>query len=193
MEYDFLLAGTITGDEFDAMRELARPAHPLREPKLIPYPCLNALRRLGTKKIYADTADIGELKGAISIDESSIYSDVDGNTINQPLVHNVIREYLDQWDPQACSDRFGFSVNKPATLEQTARCSAPRLETILIIFSPAAGRGRSVFNFTWPDKISESREGYRPMDASDGSVGNHQDSFRPLRSRMFHRGPRPRA
>jgi transaldolase len=124
MEYDSLLAGTITGDEFDAMRELARPAHPLREPKLIPHPCLNALRRLGTKKIYADTADIGELNGAISIDESSIYSDVDGNTINQPLVHNVIREYLDQWDPQACSDRFGFSVNKPATLEQTALCYA---------------------------------------------------------------------
>ncbi len=124
MEYDSLIAGTITGEEFDAMRVLARPAQPLREPNLIPHPRLNALRRLGTTKIYADTADVRELQGVISIDESSIYSDVDGNTINQPLVHKVIRKYLDQWDPQTCSDRFGFSVNKPVTLERTALCYA---------------------------------------------------------------------
>ncbi|MBX3300596.1 MAG: hypothetical protein KF693_00115 [Nitrospira sp.] len=112
---------TITGNAPEAMKAFARPTQPLREPKLVPHPNLGALRRLGTTKIYADTADVRELTELIAIGESSIYSDVDGNTANQPLVHKVIQEYLGLWDPQACSDRFGMSTDR---LDRVALCYA---------------------------------------------------------------------
>lgn len=116
--------GTITGIATEAMKVLARPTQPRRKANLVPHPRLDALRRLGTTKIYADTADVEELNALVAIDERSIYAGVDGNTANQPLVHKVIQNYLSQFDPRAFVEQFVFSRERRLRLEQSALCYA---------------------------------------------------------------------
>ncbi|GKS62821.1 hypothetical protein YTPLAS72_01250 [Nitrospira sp.] len=116
--------GTVTGIASEAMKVLACPTHPSRRSTLVPHPRLDALRRLGTMKIYADTADVEELNDLIAIDEQSIYADVDGNTANQPLVHKVIQHYLSRFDPRAFVEQFVFPRERQPTPEQSALCYA---------------------------------------------------------------------
>lgn len=110
---------TRTGIATEAMKVLARPTQPLRKANLVPHPRLDALRRLGTTKIYADTADIEELNALLAIDERSIYAGVDGNTANQPLVRKVIQNYLTRFDPRAFVEQFVFSRERQPTLEES--------------------------------------------------------------------------
>ena len=63
---------------------------------------LAALLATGTAHIYADTADCEELSDLLEEKDNVVYREVDGNTVNQPLVHKIIDRYLaqaesDQW------------------------------------------------------------------------------------------------
>ena len=111
--------GAITGIATEAMKVLARSTEPLRRANLVPHPRLDALRRLGTTKIYADTADIEELNALVTIDERSIYAGVDGNTANQPLVRKVIQNYLTRFDPRAFVEQFVFSSERQPTRDES--------------------------------------------------------------------------
>lgn len=135
--------GTRTGIASEAMKVLARPTQPLRTSTLVPHPRLDALRRLGTTKIYADTADVDELNGLIAIDERSMYADVDGNTANQPLVHKVIQQYLSRFDPRAFVEQFVFSRERQPTPEQSALCYAVICAKIGNDFDHLFASGRS--------------------------------------------------
>lgn len=124
MHHDSPSTGTVTGIVSEAMKVLARSTQPLRKSALVPHPRLDALRRLGTKKIYADTADVKELNTLLAIDERSIYAEVDGNTANQPLVHKVLQTYLTGFDPRAFVEQFVFPRERRPTLEQAILCYA---------------------------------------------------------------------
>ena len=143
MDYDSPNTGTTTSLASEAMKVLARPTQPLRRANLVPYPRLETLRRLGTTKIYADTADVEELNNLIGIDERSIYADVDGNTANQPLVHKVIQRYLSQFDPRAFVEQFVFSRERRPTLDQTSLCYAVLCSKIGNDFDHLFSCGRS--------------------------------------------------
>lgn len=124
MEHNPVATGTMTNEALEALYVLARPTQPLRQPKLVPHPLLDALHRAGTSHIYADTANVNELDDLLSVDDRSIYAGVDGNTANQPLVHKVLEDYLELFEPDACAQHFGFSRRNQATPEQAARCYA---------------------------------------------------------------------
>jgi transaldolase len=67
------------------------------EPKphaLVSSPLLAALRRAGTSHVYADTADVEELRQLVAT-RGGVLAEVDGNTANQPLVRKVMARYLD--------------------------------------------------------------------------------------------------
>lgn len=55
---------------------------------------LSALKSAGTSHIYADTADYAEIEDLASHPGITVFSEIDGNTVNQPLVHKVIARYL---------------------------------------------------------------------------------------------------
>ncbi len=67
---------------------------------------LSAIKAAGTRHIYADTADYTEIDGLVESD--AIYNEIDGNTINQPLVRKVIDRYLASPDTQSWVDRLGL-------------------------------------------------------------------------------------
>lgn len=62
-------------------------------------PLLAALRRAGTRHIYADSADPAEIAGLSG--PGGFPEELDGNTANQPLVHEVLERILDAGDPGA--------------------------------------------------------------------------------------------
>jgi transaldolase len=64
---------------------------------------LAALSRAGTRHVYADTADADELAPVLSMPGGEIMAEVDGTTINQPLVHRVLRRYLGENRLRACA------------------------------------------------------------------------------------------
>lgn len=80
----------------EAVVALGQVAETPARPKLVSSPILRAIRNVGTAHIYADTADVEELKALLSTDDGAIISEVDGNTVNQPLVHKVLRRVLEE-------------------------------------------------------------------------------------------------
>ncbi|HSF10172.1 MAG TPA: transaldolase family protein [Nitrospirales bacterium] len=68
-------------------------------PKLISSPLLAALKDAGTAHIYADTASREELMTVLTVDQETILKEIDGNTVNQPLLAKVIKQYLKQDNP----------------------------------------------------------------------------------------------
>ena len=68
-------------------------------PKLMSSPILAALRDAGTAHIYADTASLEELMTVLTVDRETILKEIDGNTVNQPLLAKVVNQYLKQDDP----------------------------------------------------------------------------------------------
>ncbi|GKS58095.1 hypothetical protein YTPLAS18_16220 [Nitrospira sp.] len=107
----------------ETLRILSRPTQALRLPKLISHPMLDALRDAGAVHVYADSANVQELADLLYADRGSLFSGVDGNTINQPLAHKVIAEYLSRMDQGMCADEFG-SGNRSGELRDPARCYA---------------------------------------------------------------------
>ncbi len=87
-------------ERFDAtVVALGRSAQAARPRPLESSPLLAAVRRAGTRHIYADTADVAELESAIGTASGALLAEVDGNTANQPLVRKVIARYLEVGDP----------------------------------------------------------------------------------------------
>ena len=68
-------------------------------PKLTSSPLLAALKKVGTAHIYADTASQEELDEVLTVDQETILEEIDGNTVNQPLMAKVIKQYLERNDP----------------------------------------------------------------------------------------------
>lgn len=79
------------------------PPAPPKEVSFTAHPVARALRQLGTRHLYADTADPEELHQVLraSEDERSVtyYEEVDGNTTNQPLVEKVFDRLLETEGP----------------------------------------------------------------------------------------------
>lgn len=82
------------GADLETLLERRAPAAdvPLR---VAPVPLLEALKLAGTTHVYADTADEEELAPLALTDRAELVSEIDGNTINQPLVHKVLARELD--------------------------------------------------------------------------------------------------
>jgi transaldolase len=84
-----------------AVVELGTPPGRPAQPRLSSNPLLAAVCRAGTRHIFADTADVDELRATITAADGTIFSEVDGNTANQPLVRKVLARYLAQSDVAA--------------------------------------------------------------------------------------------
>lgn len=82
-------------------RALASRAPARVEPagtRLVSTPLLAALRAAGTRHVYADSADVEELRPLLAVGADGLRREVDGNTANQPLVRRVLERYLDAGD-----------------------------------------------------------------------------------------------
>lgn len=67
-------------------------------------PLLAALREAGTSHVYADTASTRELADVARVGATRVRTEIDGNTVNQPLARKVLEEYLDAGDPRRWAD-----------------------------------------------------------------------------------------
>lgn len=68
-----------------------------RSPALRSHPMLAALRRAGTRHVFADSADAVEI-GALVESGDALWEEIDGSTANQPLVRKVFDRYLHEHD-----------------------------------------------------------------------------------------------
>jgi len=84
---------------------------------------LSALRRTGTAHVYGDTADREELGRVLTVG-GGIVAEVDGNTVNQPLVRRVLDRYL-------AGDRL---VAFARELRQPPRALVPWLYTLICVW-----------------------------------------------------------
>ncbi len=87
----------------DAVVELGHGSASIQSPALASSPLLAALRAAGTSHVYADTADVEEVRKLIARDDGSIVKEVDGSTANQPLVRKVVEHYLETMDLAAAA------------------------------------------------------------------------------------------
>lgn len=71
--------------------------------RLVPSQLLAALRRAGTAHVYADTADVEELHRVLTVAGNGVVAEVDGNTVNQPLVRRALDRYLAGDGLRACA------------------------------------------------------------------------------------------
>jgi transaldolase len=62
--------------------------------RLLSSQLLAKLLAIGTEHVYADTADVAELGEVLSMRAGTAIMEVDGNTVNQPLVRRVLDRYL---------------------------------------------------------------------------------------------------
>jgi transaldolase len=79
-------------------------------PRLTSSALLSAVCKAGTRHIYADTADVEELRALITGGDGAILREVDGNTANQPLVRKVIARYLEGDGPASWVHRLRPAV-----------------------------------------------------------------------------------
>jgi transaldolase len=108
--------------------ELARVDVPRREVRLESAPHLRALRAAGTSHVYADTADAKELGGLLGGPGGGQIEEVDGNTVNQPLAHEVIERYatpaeLRRWRDRLRAERADLAVEELVHLCYAVACS----------------------------------------------------------------------
>jgi transaldolase len=78
----------------------ARSARPPERPRLVEAPLLAALRAAGTRHVWADSADVDEVRALLDTG-GGILREVDGNTANQPLVRKVVGRYVAGGEPRA--------------------------------------------------------------------------------------------
>lgn len=71
-----------------------------KQPKLVSSPLLRALREAGTRHLYLDTASTAQARQTLGAGDGRVLAEVDGNTINQPLLAKVIRSYLEDSAPR---------------------------------------------------------------------------------------------
>jgi hypothetical protein len=77
-----------------AVIALGRASHPPERIAVVSSPVLAALKAAGTEHVYADTADTDELGPVVAGPGDTIVAEVDGNTVNQPLVRRVVDRYV---------------------------------------------------------------------------------------------------
>jgi len=85
----------VRSEEQDVLLRLAARGRGPRRLGFSHAPMLRALRRAGTRRIYAHSADFEEIGRAIETDEGIVLEEVDGNTADQPIVRKVLDRYLD--------------------------------------------------------------------------------------------------
>lgn len=95
-----------TGSFDDLVVAFGQPPGTVAKPPLTSSPLLAAVCAAGTQHIYGDTADAAELGGLITTAGGAIFREVDGNTANQPLVHKVIKRYLEGGGPATWARRL---------------------------------------------------------------------------------------
>jgi transaldolase len=95
--------GGASGDFEDTLIACGRRLVAAERRPLVQAPLLVALRRAGTAHVYADTADREELSRLLGVAARGIVSEVDGNTVNQPLVRRVLDRYLAEGRLAACA------------------------------------------------------------------------------------------
>jgi transaldolase len=78
---------------------------PAERLQIVSSPLLAALRRAGTEHVYLDTADVGELDGVAVVNGAAL-AEIDGNTVNQPLVRRVLSRYTSGNAITACADKL---------------------------------------------------------------------------------------
>jgi transaldolase len=111
----------------DRFIALGRPEGHERRLRLESAPLLASLKRAGTSHVYADTADAEELRALLAIGEDAAIAEVDGNTVNQPLVHKVLSRLLAQaeparWAEELCARRAGLTPAELAVFLYTIVC-----------------------------------------------------------------------
>lgn len=89
----------------DVVVGCATPAQPPERLPLVSSPLLAALRRAGTEHVYVDTADIEELR-AVAVTSDGALTEIDGNTVDQPLVRRVLARYASGGAVTACADKL---------------------------------------------------------------------------------------
>jgi transaldolase len=98
-------------------------------PELAETPLLAALKHAGTSHIYGDTADVEELGGVIALEDGAIRQEVDGNTVNQPLLRKVAEPYLDAGEPRRWQREL-----------EARQAEMPREELMPLIYAILCGR-----------------------------------------------------
>jgi transaldolase len=88
-----------------AVVECANPRQTPERLRLTSSPLLAALARAGTEHVYVDTAAVEELR-AIAVTDERALTEVDGNTVNQPLVRKVLARYTSGGAVGACEQRL---------------------------------------------------------------------------------------
>jgi len=88
----------------DAVIALGTPGGSPERPGMTSSPSLSALRDAGSSHFYADTASAGDLAHTIGAGDGWILAEVDGNTINQPLLAKVLAQILDAGNPAAWAE-----------------------------------------------------------------------------------------
>lgn len=83
----------------------ASPLQPPEGLRLVSSPLLATLARAGTEHIYVDTAGVDNL-GAVAVTDSGALSEIDGNTVNQPLVRRVLARYTSGGAVSACAAKL---------------------------------------------------------------------------------------
>lgn len=72
---------------------------PAKKIELVSHPLIKAMLAAGTKHIYTDTADQGEMLDLLFAGETNeairLYGEIDGITTNQPLIDRVLNRYID--------------------------------------------------------------------------------------------------
>lgn len=81
------------------LTELGRAGDGTPDVHLASSPRLAALRAAGTRHVYGDTADVDELRSVIGTGDGAVLEEVDGNTINQPLLSKVLPRLIEDEDP----------------------------------------------------------------------------------------------
>lgn len=80
---------------YDVLIALGQSQGLSANPKLVSSPLLAGLKKVGTAHIYADTASREELMTVVTVNQETILEEIDGNTVNQPLMAKVIQHYLE--------------------------------------------------------------------------------------------------
>lgn len=85
----------------NVLDNLGKASVPNSAPRLVSSPMLAALRKAGTRHVYADSADDTEIAALIESPDGNLVSEVDGSTANQPLIRKVVERYLARHDVAA--------------------------------------------------------------------------------------------
>jgi hypothetical protein len=87
------------------VEECASPLQPPERLRLVSAPLLAALARAGTEHVYVDTAGVDEL-AAVAVTDAGVLTEIDGNTVNQPLVRRVLARYTSGGAVSACAAKL---------------------------------------------------------------------------------------